>query len=89
MTNQKIQSQKRSAQEIQEWIITWLSKELEVEATEFNIEEEFVNWGLSSRQAVILTGELGDWLELELDPSLAWEYPTIKQLTEYLAQQTV
>lgn len=77
----------KSIQEIQAWLISWLSKELNVKADELDIEEPFVNFNLSSRQAVILTGDLEDWLGLTIEPSVAWEYPTIKQLSEFLVSQ--
>lgn len=88
MGKQKRKPEKRSVAEIQEWLISWLSKELEIEGIKVDIKEEFVNLGVSSRQAVILTGELEDWLELTLEPSLAWEYPSIKTLSEYLSDLT-
>lgn len=88
MSKQKTKPEKKSETEIQEWLIAWLSKELEIEANEIDVKEEFVNLGVSSRQAVILTGELEDWLGMTLEPSLAWEYPSIQQLSEYLAEKT-
>ncbi|GET40858.1 acyl carrier protein [Microseira wollei] len=86
MSKQKTKPENRSAAEIQEWLISWLSKELEIEASKIALKEEFVNLGVSSRQAVILTGELEDWLGMTLEPSLAWEYPSIQKLSEYLAE---
>ena len=74
--------------EIQAWLVAWLARELEVEANDIGLDEEFINLGLSSRQAVLMSGELEDWLGLTLDPSLAWEYPTIAQLSTALAAQT-
>ncbi|WP_392535316.1 acyl carrier protein [Nostoc sp. C117] len=76
---------KKNTQEIQEWIISWLSKELKIEADELDIEEPFVNFNLSSRQTIILTGDLEDWLGFSIEPSVAWEYPTINKLAEFLA----
>jgi acyl carrier protein len=74
----------KSIQEIQVWLISWLSQELNIPTNELDIEEPFVNFNLSSRQAVILTGDLEDWLDCTIEPSVAWEYPTIKQLSEFL-----
>jgi len=88
MGKPKRKPEKRSAIEIQEWLISWLSKELDIEAIQIDVKEEFVNLGVSSRQAVILTGELEDWLGLTLEPSLAWEYPSIQTLSEYLTDLT-
>ncbi len=81
-------SSQKNFKDIQDWIVTWLSKELKIDSEEIDIQEPFVNLGLSSRQAIILTGELEDWLGFEIDPSLAWEYPTIKQLADFLSEQT-
>ena len=89
MTQTNAQVSQKNVEEIQTWIISWLSKELKIDTKEIDIEEPFVNLGLSSRQAVLLTGELEDWLGFEIDPALAWEYPTIKQLAEYLSEQNV
>ena len=86
MTQTNNQASQINIQEIQNWIILWLSKELNIETQEIDIQEQLVNLGLSSRQAVILTGELEDWLGLEIDPILVWEYPTIKQIAEYLGK---
>jgi acyl carrier protein len=88
MGKPKRKPEKRSPVEIQEWLISWLSKELDIEAIKIDVKEEFVDLGVSSRQAVILTGELEDWLGLTLEPSLAWEYPSIQTLSEYLTDLT-
>ena len=71
-------------QTIEQWLIAWLSKELSIEATDIQVEEEFVNLGVGSRQAVFMMGDLEDWLAIELDPSAAWDYPTIGDLAQYL-----
>ncbi|MDJ0718185.1 MAG: acyl carrier protein [Prochloraceae cyanobacterium] len=87
MTQTNERPSQKNVREIQDWIVSWLSEELKIDTQEIDIQEPLVNLGLSSRQAVILTGELEDWLGFEIDPSLAWEYPTIKQLAEYLNEQ--
>ena len=74
----------QTSQDIQKWLISWLCEELNVEAQEIDDNEPFVNLGVSSRQAVVLMGDLENWLGFEIDPSLAWEYPTIQDLSEYL-----
>ena len=74
----------QTSQDIQKWLISWLCEELNVEAQEIDVNEPFVNLGVSSRQAVVLMGDLENWLGFEIDPSLAWEYPTIQDLSEYL-----
>lgn len=77
--------QKRSAAEISEWLLSWLTKELSISRSELSVDEEFVNLGLESRTLVVLVGELEDWLGRPVDPSLAWEHPTIARLAAHLA----
>jgi acyl carrier protein len=86
MSQSKSIVQPKNVTEIQQWLINWLSEELEFDASNVNIQEPFVNFGLSSRQALSVAGDLENWLGLNLEPTLIWEYPTIQDLSEYLAQ---
>jgi acyl carrier protein len=78
----------RSSREIQDWIVAWIAREANIESALIEPREPFVNLGLSSRQAVILSGELEDWLEWTLPASLVWDHPTIEKLADYLASLT-
>jgi acyl carrier protein len=72
--------QAKSAAEIQAFVIDWLAKELKIERQRISPDEQFVNLGLSSRDAVLLSGDLEDWLGRDLDPALLWDHPTIAGL---------
>lgn len=68
------------------WLVAKLAKELNVPESQIKVSEEFANLGLGSRQAILITGELEEFLERdELDPSLLWDYPTIEKLARHLA----
>lgn len=74
-----------------ESILQWISVRL-AEIVKINIDQvdpqlPFDRYGLDSLNAVILIGELSDWLQLELDPSIVYDYPTIEQLSDYVLQQ--
>jgi acyl carrier protein len=71
-------------QTIQEWLVDWIAKEANIEKSDVSLDEPFVNFGLGSRQAVILSADLEDWLNKKLDVSVAWEYPTIRELSNFL-----
>lgn len=45
----------------------------------------FANYGLDSVQSVGIAAEIEDWLQRPLSPTLLWDYPSIDQLSEYLA----
>jgi acyl carrier protein len=75
----------RTSIEIQDWIVSWVAKESDLAPEVIDVQEPFVNLGLSSRQAVLLAGELEDYLGSPLPASLVWDYPTIEKLAEHLS----
>lgn len=75
-----------NAREIQDWLIAQLVEQLQVDPDEIDIHETFSNYGLSSRDFVTLSGDLEELLERRLSPTLAYEYPSIYQLSSYLAE---
>jgi acyl carrier protein len=78
--------QPRSATEIQDWIVTYLAKLLEVDPADVDVTIPFDRYGLDSAAAVGLTGELEDWLGYEMDPTLLYDYPTIEGLVKHLSE---
>jgi acyl carrier protein len=80
-----MQKKSPSAQTIQGWLVTRLSEVLGVESQDIDIREPFTWYGLTSRDAVGLSGDLEDWLGRRLSPTLAYEYPTIETLARHLA----
>ncbi|MGB8688989.1 MAG: beta-ketoacyl synthase N-terminal-like domain-containing protein [Microcoleus sp.] len=72
-----------SEEAIQDWLIAQLAHRLNITPTRIDIREPFARYGLASRAAVSLVGELEEWLLCELSPTLLWEYPTIKALARH------
>ncbi|MDX1387520.1 MAG: AMP-binding protein, partial [bacterium] len=71
--------------DIQAWLIDRLSDHLEVDPNSINASQPLSEFGLDSKDAVNLSGDLEDWLGRKLSPTLLWKYPTIEKLAEYLA----
>ncbi len=86
LTNQEttVQENIKTVVEIQEWLVNYLAEFLEVETEEIDINRSFDEYALNSSTAIYLTGELEEWLGSELEPTLIYEYSTIKELSEYL-----
>ncbi len=80
-----LHSQPKSKQEIQAWLVQQIAGLLYVDPTTIDVRVSFNNYGLSSRDAVMLSGDLEEWLDRRLSPTLLYEYPTILALSEYLA----
>jgi len=85
--NEKVLESKKfpSSEKIQAWIVSYVANLLEVEPDEVNITIPFSRYGLDSSAAFGLTGDLEDWLQYEIDPTLLYDYPTIESLVKYLS----
>jgi acyl carrier protein len=67
-------------QEIQRWLIAHISQLMEISIEEVNPLTSFDSYGLDSASAVAMISDLEDWLQIEIDPTLVYEYPTINEL---------
>jgi acyl carrier protein len=75
-----------SVEEIKEWLIENIADRLEMKPEEIDINEPITHLGMSSREAIMLSGDLEEWLGFELPPELLYEYPEIGPLAEKLAE---
>ncbi|WP_257159845.1 polyketide synthase Pks13 [Corynebacterium cystitidis] len=71
-------------QELAEWILNWVSQATSVPVAELDVNKPLESFGLASRDAVVLSGELENLLGRQLDPTIAYEHPTIAALADYL-----
>jgi acyl transferase domain-containing protein/acyl carrier protein len=71
--------------EIQDWLILRVAQLLQIEPAAVAIHETFSGYGLSSLDAVTLSGDLEEFLDYRLSPTLAYDHPTIATLSDYLA----
>jgi acyl transferase domain-containing protein/acyl-CoA synthetase (AMP-forming)/AMP-acid ligase II/pimeloyl-ACP methyl ester carboxylesterase len=69
---------------IQNWLIDNLAQRLNIPASEIDIYEPFASSGLNSVDAVSLSADLEDWLEIKLSPTIVFDYPNIAELAAYL-----
>lgn len=76
----------RTAAEIQEWIRVYVANIIGTSPQSIQVEMEFPNLGLDSSSAAALTGDLEDWLGVELDPTLPYDFPNTRKLSTELAR---
>ena len=76
---------KPTAKTIESWLVSELARRLKVAPGDIGIREPFARYGLDSLGAVGLTGELESWLGRRLDPTLAYDYPSVASLAAHLA----
>ncbi len=72
---------------ISDWLVDWISKELEMPKSEIEADRSLLDYSLSSVTATILVGDLEDWLDLHLPPTLVWDYPSINAIADHLVLQ--
>lgn len=76
-----------SPEDISKWIMTKIAESSNTNLNEINAEASFADYGFDSLRAVSLTGELGEWLQMEIDPTIMWDHSTIKSLAEFLSTE--
>ncbi|MBP3088525.1 alpha/beta fold hydrolase [Corynebacterium sp. sy017] len=73
-----------TTQELQAWLRDWVIATTGLASEEVNNDSPMQAFGLSSRDVVVLSGELENLLGISLDPTIAYEYPTITALARFL-----
>lgn len=73
--------------DIETFLLKSIAEKIDQPVDSVDIETPFSSFGLDSRDAVGLTGELQEWLGMKLGATLLFDYPSIAQLTEHLAER--
>ena len=69
-----------------DWLVNWLVSYLHVSKESINDHCAFSDLGVDSVGAVTLAGDLEAGLNCDLEDTLLWDYPTIKDLVNYLEE---
>jgi acyl carrier protein len=72
---------------IQLWLSRRLADHLEVSPDRIDPTQPLTDYGLDSKDAVNISGELEDQLGRPLSPTLLWKYPTLHSLAKFLAHE--
>jgi len=74
-------------EEIEKWLVAKLSELTKLDADLIKPEAPFVRYRLDSLLAVRVALDLEKWLGIKIRSTLAWEYPSIRLMAEYLAAE--
>jgi acyl carrier protein len=77
----------RTEGEIKEWMTRRLAKQLKVDPASIDTSRRFDEYGLDSRTAVAVSGELEKLVEKRLSPALLIEHPNIDAVCAELSQE--
>ena len=69
---------------IRRWLRARVAAKLGIAPAAVDAREPFTRYGLESRDAIAMTGELQEWLGRALPPTLVYDYPNIEALAAHL-----
>ncbi len=75
----------RDAAAVRDWLVRALASACGVHPGEVDTGDSFHDHGVSSSEAIIVCGELEEWLGQPVSPTLLYEHPTIDALVAALA----
>jgi acyl carrier protein len=78
---------KFSSEILSNWLIQRVAYYLSKDISEIKTDFPLAEYGLDSVYAVSLCGDLEDFLSIYVEPTLAWDYPTIDEIVEFLQQE--
>jgi acyl carrier protein len=73
-----------TAEQVQEWLVGKIAHRLGVARPEVDVEMYFDEFALDSTEALVLSGELENWLGFELETTALWYHPTIAELSAWI-----
>lgn len=77
-----------TAPEAQQWLIEKIAARMQVAPSEVPPDQYFDEMGLDSTEALILAGEMEDWLGFELGTTALWYNPTVQDLASFIAEES-
>ncbi|HEY1349393.1 MAG TPA: SDR family NAD(P)-dependent oxidoreductase [Ktedonobacteraceae bacterium] len=83
-TQRSTRERQQELESICAWLVTTVTSYAPVDACEIDPSKSFASYGLSSTDAVCISGELEEWLDRKLPPTLLYTYPTIELLAQAL-----
>ncbi|KAA2257575.1 acyl carrier protein [Solihabitans fulvus] len=71
---------------IRDWLLDRVAFYLERPVTDLRPDVKLVEYGLDSVYALTLCGDIEDEYGLELEPTLAWDHPTVDAIVTLLRE---
>lgn len=76
-----------TAAEIQQYLTCVVAEELGTNPQNIDVNQSWENYEINSQQGMKIAVQVGDYLGLNLSPTLLWYYPNIQLLSERLAEE--
>ncbi|MHA6763582.1 acyl carrier protein [Streptacidiphilus sp. PAMC 29251] len=72
-------------QQFRDWLIDRVSRYVRRPAGEIDLSAPFAEYGMDSVAALSLFGDIEDAFGMYLEPTVAWDHPTVESLARFLA----
>lgn len=72
---------------VEDFVSGWLAERLGIEPDALDPVRPFVDYGVDSMLGVALARDLGGFLEMDLEPTLVWEFPSLNSLAAGIAKR--
>lgn len=73
---------------LQEWLVTQIAVLAQIQPEDVDVDRPFAEFGMDSMQLFQLSGDLQKFLGREVSEIVAWDYPTIAQLSKHLTSDS-
>ncbi|MDE0839026.1 MAG: acyl carrier protein [Kiritimatiellae bacterium] len=73
-----------SVDEVAHWLADYLSCLLKIRADQVDPDLPFDNYGIDSKSAAAMVGDLSAWLKRDLELAIIYDFPSIEALSRYL-----
>jgi acyl carrier protein len=67
------------------WLTTQLASHLEVPATSIDVMVPLAEMGVDSVHALSLVGEVEMRFDIDVDPTMIFDYPTLARIAEFIS----
>ncbi|PZT70802.1 acyl carrier protein [Streptomyces sp. SW4] len=72
---------------VQAWLVEKVAHKLGVPESDVDPGQYFDEFDLDSTEALVLSGELENWLGFELETTALWYHPTIAELSRHIVEK--
>jgi acyl carrier protein len=74
-----------STDELRDWLTARVAEYLD-DPAEIRPDVSLADYGMDSMYALMLCGDIEDHLDVTIDPTVAWDYPTIDGMVGYVRE---
>jgi acyl carrier protein len=73
--------------DVRQWLVDRVCAYLEIPTPELDVHAPLAEIGLDSVYALALSGDVEDTFGIEIEPTVAWDYPTVDELAGAIADR--